>query len=229
MNSYVKAVTSLDAEKVSEIISQQPDRLNWSERSGKNALHYLCGTKVDEAGSKTSLKILKRLLDMGMDIDSVHRIQDGKCEFPATPLWYAYTKGRNERIYRYLLERQAKPDNCWWAIAWYDDVEAAELFLSHGAKLDKKLLDNMFVTTIYGKQYNFAWWALDHGADINSFAPQGVNALMIAVRRKDEDLIKKLVSLGVDPDAKNTDGESPRSIAEKRGPKRLLKMLLDNQ
>ncbi len=228
MNSYIKAVTSLDAERVDELITHKPSWLNWSERSGKNALHYLCGTKVDGADSKTSLKILKLLLDMGMDINSVHLVEDGKCDFPATPLWYAYTKGRNEPLYRYLLERGADPDNCWWAIAWYDDVEAAELFLSHGAKLDKELLDNTFVTAIYGKQYNFAWWALDCGADINSFAPQDVNALMIAVKRKDEGLINRLISFGADPDAKNEDGESARSIAEKRGPKRLAKMLPDN-
>jgi len=226
MNKFITAVTDLDVDRVREFL-KGTKWMGWAEPSGKNALHYASGVPVADDGerAKSGLEIVKMLLGVGMDIDSVHNIPDDGGIFPATPLWYAYTKGRNEKVYRYLLDRGAKPDNCWWAIAWYDDVAAAELFLSHGATLDKKLLGNMFVMAIYAKKYDFAWWAEKRGADVNTVAPQGVNALMIAVKRKDDELIRKLVSLGANPDVKNETGESARSIADKRGPKRVINAL----
>ena len=187
MNKFITTVTDLNVDAVKGLF-ENTKWAGWAEPTGKNALHYLCGVPVgdDKERATRSLVIAKMLIEGGIDINSVHNIPDDGGIFPATPLWYAYTRGRNEKVYRYLLEHGAKPDNCWWAMAWYDDVEAAELFLSHGAKLDKKLLDNIFVTTIYGKKFKFAWWALGRGADVDAFAPQGVNALMIAVKRKDE-------------------------------------------
>ncbi len=226
MNKYITTVTNLDANGVRGFL-ENPRWVNWAEPTGKNALHYACGVPVgdDEERAKASLEIVKMLIESGIDINSIHNIPDDGGIFPATPLWYAYTKGRNDRLYRYLLERGANPDNCWWAIAWYDDIEAAELFLSHGAKLDKPLLGQLFVTSIFWKKFEFAWWVLERGADIDTYAPQDVNALMIAVKRKDEDLIKKLISLGADPEVANSEGESARTIAEKRGPKRLAKLM----
>ncbi len=230
MNKFITAVTNLDVEGVRNFLESGPRWTGWAEQSGKNALHYACGVPVadDRERAEASIEIVGLLLASGLDIDSIHNIPDDGGIFPATPLWYAYTKGRNEQLYRYRLGHGAKPDNCWWAIAWYDDVEAAELFLSHGAKLDKELLGNIFVTTIFAKKFDFAWWALDRGANIDTFAPQGVNALMIAVKRKDEELVRKLISFGADPDAKNAEEESAYSIAEKSGPRRLMKALLLN-
>jgi hypothetical protein len=136
MNKFIQAVKDLDLDSIRELTRKDPKWFKWSEPTGKNALHYLCGLNVpeDPARADTSLSILKFLLAGEMDIDSIHRIPDKNCDFPATPLWYAYTRGRNEKLYNYLLKNGAKPDNCIWAIAWYDDVEAAKLFIKHGAK-----------------------------------------------------------------------------------------------
>jgi ankyrin repeat protein len=48
---------------------------------------------------------------------------------------------------------------------------------------------------------------------------------MIAVKRKDEELVRRIISLGADPDAANSEGVTARSLAVKRGPKKLLKIL----
>ena len=94
----------------------------------------------DPAKAEAALAMLKLLLKSGMDIDSPHRIDEKTCEaFPATPLWYAYTRGRNEKLYKYLLKKGAEPNGCWWAIAWYDDIAAARVFLKHGADIHKRL------------------------------------------------------------------------------------------
>ena len=228
MNRWIKAVTDLDIETVKEL-RRQPKWLNWSEPSGKNALHYLCGlsTGDDPAKSATALAILKLLLTSGMDIDAPHRIDEKNCEtFPAAPLWYAYTRGRNEKLYKYLLKSGAEPNGCWWAIAWYDDVAAAKLFIKHGANIHiRPGLDDLFLGSFQWKKCAFAKWLLAEGADVNARGPNGLTALMLAVKRKDEDAIKWLVDAGADPDRKSDDGLTARMIAKGKGPRRILDLL----
>lgn len=229
VNKFIESIKALDLDAVSEIIKRDPKWLAWSEPTGKNALHYLCGLgpSVDPARSEASLAILKLLLKSGMDINSIHRIEDKNCGyFPGTPLWYAYTRGRNETLYKYLLKHGANPDNCMWAIAWYDDVAAAKLFIKHGAKIgEKPSLNDLFLGSFGWKKMNFVKWLLEMGADVNAADDRGITALMVAVKRKDEDAIRWLIRKGADPDRQNLNGDSARSIAETRGPRRLLKLL----
>ena len=145
--------------------------------------------------------------------------------FPATPLWYAYTRGRNEKIYKYLLKNGADPSHCWWAIAWYDDVFAARLWLNHGAIIDKKRsLDDLFLGSFQWKKMTFAKWLLQQGADVNARGPGGMTVLMLAVKRKDEDAIRWLLDAGADPDIKDDKGISATKTAETKGPRRLLNL-----
>ena len=227
MNRFVTAVVSLDVSSVQAFL-KEPKWASWSEPSGKNALHYLCGVRVnDSEQSNASLVILKLLLKSGIDINSVHRIEEKNCNFfPARPLWYAYTRGRNEKIYRYLLRQGADTRHCWWAIAWYDDVKAGELWLKHGATIDRNpSVDELFLGSFAWRKVAFAKWLLGRGADTNARGPGGLTAVMLAVKRKDEDAIKWLVAAGADADLESDDGTSARKIAEAKGPKRILKLL----
>jgi len=148
MNRFTKAVTSLNFEQTKQLLGSQPKWRTWFRPDGKNALHFLCGTPVvskwnvpadelkppDPAKAERSLAILKLLVKAGLDVNSIHRIPDRNCgHFPATPVWYAYTRGRNEKLYKWLLHNGGCPDHCLFAIAWYDDVKAAELFKKFGA------------------------------------------------------------------------------------------------
>lgn len=227
MNKFVKAIKELDVEAVKEIAHKEPKWLSWAEPSGKNALHYLGGVVVGDEQQKVeaSMEIVKFLLAGGMDINSIHCIPEANCgEFPATPLWYAFTKGRNEKLYKFFLKKGAiNPDSCMWAIAWYDDVAAGKLFVKHGATLEGK--DALFVGAVSWKRYRFAEWLLDRGADVNTLGPDGLTALMIVVKRKDEDAIKMLLKRGADPDKANKEGISARSITRDKGPKRILDLL----
>ena len=227
MNKFLTAVTNLDFDAVKEFL-RQPKWASWSEPDGKNAVHYLCAVvPKNSEQADASLKILKLLLTSGIDINTVHRIEDKNCDFfPATPLWFAYTRGRNEKLYKYLLKHGADPSHCWWAIAWYDDVKAGELWLIHGAKIDEKpSLDELFLGTFAWKKYTFARWLLEKGADPNARGPGRMTALMLAVKRKDEDAIKWLVTAGADPSLESDDGTSARKIAEVKGPKKLLRLI----
>ena len=229
MNKYIEAIKALDLDSVRSMIENDTKWLAWAEPTGKNALHYLCGLGPSDepSTSETSLTILKFLLNSGMDINSIHRIEEKNCGyFPATPLWYAYTRGRNETLYKYLLKNGADTRHCWWAIAWYDDVSAAKLWLKHGATIDEKpTLDELFLGTFGWKKMTFAKWVLAQGADVNAADDNGNIALMIAVKRKDEDAIRFLMDAGADPTKENKQGISAKKIAETKGPKRLLTLL----
>jgi ankyrin repeat protein len=231
MNKFVTAIKEIDLDAVKEMTAKDPKWLKWTDPKGRNALHFLCGVDVgdDKDKAESSLKILKCLLASGMDIDSIQQIPDPNCGyFSATPLWYAYTRGRNEKLYKYLLKQDANPENCMWAIAWYDDIDAAKLFIKHGAKLDgdsNPTLNDLFIGAFAWKKYKFAEWLLERGADINAADAEGKTALFMAVNRKDDAMVKELVKRGADPGKKDENGISARVLAEKKGPKRVLAAL----
>src|ERR1700743_925594 len=187
MNKFIQTIKSLDLLLLEQIIQAEPKWIEWAEDSGKNALHYLCGIPISQHPEKTddSLGILKLLLKKGMSINSIHHIEDGCDNFPATPLWYAYTRGRNEKIYKYLLDQGANPENCMYAIAWYDDVESAALFKKHGASIEgSSTMDSPFFAAYNWKRYKVAEWFLKNGADVNFVDSKGNTALFYAVKRK---------------------------------------------
>lgn len=228
MNKFIRAVKHLDLTSIEEILQKDSKWIKWSEDSGKNALHYLCGLDVSKDPRKVemSLQILKLLLKRGTDINSVHKIPDEGGIFPATPLWYAYTRGRNEKLFTYLLENGAKPDHCMFAIAWYDDVKSANLFKKYGAKIhDETGGDAPFLAAFMWKKFNMAEWFLKNGGDINFADSEGNTALFYAVKRKYEiEHLKLLLQFGADFNKENKDGISPQKLAELTGQKKILNL-----
>lgn len=217
MNKFITAVKEFNLPAVKEILSREPKWLAWREDNGKNALHFLCGVDVSNSAKKTedSLELLKLLLEKGMDINSIHNIPDPNCGFPATPLWYAYTRGRNSKIYIHLLENGANPDNCMYAIAWHDDVEAAALFKKYGAKIDNDTAGGTpFLAAFNWKRFNVAEWFLKNGANVNAADPQGNTALFYAVKRKYKiEQIEMLLKFGADFNQENNEGLSAKKVA----------------
>ena len=217
MNNYIQVIKDLDLGAVKEMIARAPKWLEWAEPDGKNALHYLCGVPIEQHPGKeeTSLQMLKLLLKSGMDIDSIHRIPERGGYFPGTPLWYAYTRGRNVKLYTYLLSKGANPQNCMYAITWYDDAKAATLFKKYGALIDGPPgMDSPLMAAFAWKKFKMAAWLLKNGAEVDAVDQKGATALFHSVRRKyDVAHIKLLVKFGADPDKQNHDGKSPRKLA----------------
>ena len=228
MNKYIDALKSLDFGSLRELLAKKPEWIQWQEVDGKNGLHYLCGVPLpnEVKKQKLSLEILKFLLKNGMNMNSIHRIEDPDCIFPATPLWYAYAKGRNEKIYPFLLARGADPENCMFAIAWNDDVKAAALFKKHGAKIEKADgKDTPFLAAFMWRRFRVAEWFLRHGANPNVQDPKGNSALFYAVKRKyDMDKIALLLKNGADIHLQNNEGISPKKLAESNRQRNMLKL-----
>jgi hypothetical protein len=71
-------------------------------------------------------------------------------------------------LYKYLLSGGADPEHCMFAIAWYDDAEAAQLFIQHGARIDGfEAMDSPLLASFNGKKFNAAQWFLQNGADVD--------------------------------------------------------------
>jgi len=226
MNKFIQAVKDLDLPYLEALLQKEPKWINWAEDNGKNALHYLCGVDVskDPLKAEASFLILKLLLKSGMDMNSVHKIPDGCGDFPATPLWYAYTRGRNEELFTYLLGVGADPEHCMFAIAWYDDAEAAALFKKHGAVIDDHSNgDTPFLAAFMWKRFKVAEWFLKNGADVNAADKDGNTALYYAVKRKYKiEQIQVLLKFGAGFDRENNKGISPKKLAEANKQRKIL-------
>jgi ankyrin repeat protein len=230
MNKFITAIKNLDLSLIEKLLQSEAKWITWAEDSGKNALHYLCGLNIgeDQQKAEISMEILKLLLKNGMDINSVHQITENCGFFPATPLWYAYTRGRNETLYTWLLKNSANPDHCMFAIAWYDDVKAASLFKKHGAKIDDGSDgDTPFLAAYNWKRFNIATWLLKNGADVNFADAKGNTALYYAIKRKYKiEDIKLLLKFGADFDKENNEGISPKKLAELNRQRKILSLFV---
>lgn len=223
MNKFIQAIQKADFERVEEAIAKNPKLLQWSEKDGKNALHFLSAIDVSGAKDKVKpiLKIARFLLKKGMDINSVHRISERKGFFPATPVWYAYTRGRNEKLYTYFLKNGGSPEHCMFAIAWNDEVKAAELFKKYGAKIT----DAPFLSAFYWRRLKMTEWFLKNGADVNYVGPEGYSALLLAVKRRAPiEQIKLFLKYGADINKENKAGLSPLKQAESNRQREVLKL-----
>jgi len=233
MNRFITAIKELNLSRIEELLQKEPQWLSWKEDDGKNALHYLGGVVISKFPEKaeTSLGILKLLLKSGMDINSIHNIPDGCGVFPATPLWYAYTRGRNELLYKHLLAHGANSDHCMYAIAWYDDAEAAALLKKYGASINGDTgADTPFIAAFNWKRYHVAEWFLANGADVNFADDKGNTALYYAVKRKlPIEQIQLLLKYGADLDIRNKEGISPKILAETNRQKKILSLFANRK
>jgi hypothetical protein len=223
MNKFVKALKSLDYNAVKQLISDDPKWLQWAEKDGKNALHLISAVEVSKSPKKadSTLKLTKLLVKNGMDMNSIHRIPEKNGHFPATPLWYAYTRGRNKKLYTYLLKQGVDPSHCMYAIAWNDEVRAADLFKKYGAKID----NGPFQAAVYWRRFKMMEWFLKNGADVNFIGSEGYSALLLLVKRKDPiDQIKVLMKYGADIHLKHKNGLTPLKLARGKLRESLLQL-----
>ena len=129
------AIKSLAAEAVSALLDSHPELAKAKDERRRNALHFLCGLPASDKTSLRSLALARLLLDHSFDVNEPAFVEGGGA-FKATPLWYSLSRGRNLPLAKLLLKRGCSPEYCLWTAGFHDDVEAIDLLVKAGARLD---------------------------------------------------------------------------------------------
>jgi ankyrin repeat protein len=221
-----RSIKALDLEAVAAVLAAQPELLRATDDSRRNPLHFLCSLPAAPKTRERSIGLARHLLGAGIDID-VPAFVEGA--FRATPLWYSISRGRNLPLARFLLEQGSTPEYCLWAAGFADDVEAIDLLVRHGARVDPVTEDETpFLGAIKWSRFAAAERLLHHGADVNFQSSKGVTALHLVLKKDSAPRhVAMLLRHGADPTIRSKDGKSPIDLVSRRRDKTYLAMLTD--
>ena len=219
-----QSIKALDVEAVVSLLAASPDLLRATDDRRRNPLHFLCSLPADPKTSARSLALARRLLDAGLDVNAPAFVEG---VFQATPLWYAISRGRNLPLARFLLKQGSTPENCLWAAAFADDVEAIDLLVRSGARLDPVTEDETpFLSAIKWSRFAAAERLLRHGANVNFQNSKGVTALHLVLKKNSPPKhVEMLVRHGADPTIRSKDGKSPLDLVARRRDKTYFNLL----
>ncbi len=222
--SFFEAARRWRADDVAAAVRERPDFVSLVDDRGRTALHVCARPEARSATEQAAaLATAKALVEGGADVNAVQPIPDGQEVFPAMPLWYAVTFGKNRPLATFLLKRKADPNHCLFAMVYADDLASAKLLRRYGARLDDRFDDE--TPLIYAARHSrakFMEWLLREGADASIGDRRGLTALHHAVRRRLPDAtLRALLRHGADPHAVSATGVAVADLAT-RAQKRLL-------
>jgi len=217
------AIKSLDVEAVSALLDSHPELAKAKDDRRRNALHFLCGLPASDKTETRSLALARLLLDRGFDVNEPAFVEEGGA-FKATPLWYALSRGRNLPLAKFLLKRGSTPENCLWTAGFHDNVEAIDLLVKAGARLDPVVEDETpFLSAIKWSRFKAAERLLRHGANVNFQNSKGTTALHALVKkRSDRRHVEMLIRHGADPILRDAKGVSPLDMVARQRDKTLF-------
>ena len=110
-----------------------------------------------------------------------------------------------------------------FAIAWFNDTKAADLFKKYGAKIENENGRNTpFLGAFTWKRFDVAEWLLKNGANVNAVDNSGNTALFYVAKRKYKiEYVELLLQFGADFDKENKEGISPKKLAELNRQKKI--------
>jgi uncharacterized protein len=218
------AIKAHDVEAVAALLARQPALAHVVDDRRRNPLHFLCGLPADPKTSRRGLTLARRLLDAGLDVNAPAFVEDG---FQATPLWYAIARGSNLPLARFLLKAGSSPEHCLWAAAFAENLEAIDLLVRRGARLDPVTEDETpFLFAIKWSRFVGAERLLRHGANVNFQNGKGLTALhLVLKKRSDRRHVAMLMRYGADPTLESRDGRRPLDLVANRRDKSWLALL----
>ena len=221
-----RSIKALDLEAAAAVLAAQPELLRATDDRRRNPLHFLCSLPAAPKTRERSIRLARHLLGAGIDIDAPAFVEGA---FRATPLWYSISRGRNLPLARFLLEQGSTPEYCLWAAGFADDVEAIDLLVRHGARVDPVTEDETpFLGAIKWSRFAPAERLLHHGADVNFQNSKGVTALHLVLKKDSAPRhVAMLLRHGADPTIRSKDGKSPIDLVSRRRDKTYLAMLTD--
>jgi ankyrin repeat protein len=179
---------------------------------------------ADPKTSGRALTLARRLLEAGLDVNAPAFVEGA---FQATPLWYSISRGRNLPLARLLLKHGSTPENCLWAAAFAEDLQAIDLLVRSGAQLDPVAEDETpFLGAIKWSRFVGAERLLRHGANVNFQNSKGLTALHLVLKKNsDRRHVDMLLGHGADPTLRSRDGRSPLDLVRNRRDKTYLNLL----
>src|SRR6267142_5516422 len=219
-----RSIKALDLDAVAALLAAQPELTRATDDRRRNPLHFLCSLPASPKSCDLSIRLARHLLGAGIDIDAPAFVEGA---FRATPLWYSISRGRNLPLARFLLEQGSTPEYCLWAAGFADDVEAIDLLVRHGARVDPVTEDETpFLGAIEWSRFAAAERLLHHGANVNFRNSKGMTALHFLLKKKsDRKHIAMLLGYGADPTIRNGEGKSPLDMVAHRRDHTLLDLL----
>ena len=218
-----QSIKSLDREAVADLLEADPELKRVKDERGRNTLHFLCSLPGADKGRERSLDLAQYLLDLGFDINEAAFVEG---PFKATPLWYAISRGRNLPLAKLLLKKGSTPEYCLWSAGFHDDVEAIDLLIKHGARVDPVAEDETpFLGAIKWSHFAAAERLLRHGANVNFRNSKGMTALHFLLKKNsDRKYVELLLRHGADPTLENAEGIRPLDMVAKRRDKTLFEL-----
>lgn len=227
LTGVIKAAKAWDAAAMRKMLKLDPAFAKVTDKTGRTPLHYVATTDATDRDAKASVATAKALLNCGADIDAVHKIKDDDEVFPATPVWTAYSRGRNQTLLRWLLRQGGNPNHTLWSCAWYDDPATAKLLLKNGAKIDPVFHGlTPFFEAVGWRRFKFAAGIAKAGANVNFKNRKKETVLHLALRRNFKvKEFEQVLALGTNPKLKNKNGETATQMAARLRKAGALKLL----
>ena len=223
-----RSIKALDVEAVASLLAARPALIRVTDDRRRNPLHFLCSLPAYPKIGTRSLALARHLLDAGLYVNAPAFVEGA---FQATPLWYAISRGGNLPLARFLLTHGSSPENCLWAAAFAENLQAIDLLVRSGAHLDPVTEDETpFLGAIKWSRFVGAERMLRHGANVNFQNSKGLTALHLVLKKNsDRRHVEMLLRHSADPTIKAKDGKSPLDLVRNRRDKTYFTLLSRRQ
>jgi ankyrin repeat protein len=186
-----------DFGKVKSALSAVPSLVKARDPRGRMAIHVACAAKAGaEQCEPHGIKTVTALLKAGTPLEAEVPMDEDEGDFRATPIWYAYSRGENPALVRFLIGQGADTSYSLWAAVRDDDVMCRK-FLAAKPRLNLRAHGE---TPIFYaarlKRLKTLKLLIAAGADPRIKDPRGRDALDIArARHLPADMIERLAAL----------------------------------
>lgn len=195
------AAKSWDVAKVTDILAAAPALGKARDPRGRMAIHIACAARPGpKQGEPHGVKTVTALLKAGMPLEADVPMSKEEGDFRATAVWYAYSRGENPALVRFLIGQGADTSYALWAAVWRDDDVMCRAFLKAKPRLNLRAHGE---TPIFYaarlQRLKTLKLLIAAGADPRIKDPRGRDVLDIArARRLPKEVVARLAALKQD-------------------------------
>lgn len=196
--------------------------------SHSRSVNYLCQLSAD--GNIAALKrmVISRDFVNKFGTANADCCREGSNPSPSPALHFAVVCKRTA-VTKYLIAHGAdvnsRGDGGLTPLMWANDAQTVDVLVSSGASMEARDANGMTALMHAVAEHNIDVMnsIVKHGATIDAIDQSGRTALMMAVDgRLDDILAKPLISHGANPDKKDHEGNSARTIASQQNNRAVL-------